>query len=301
MKEERVVNETLFQQSRREGRAEELQFISKEVVWADKVPKALFERFICSVVNHASSAPSFRVQSIDGSVLVAELEKRRFEVVFQEQSKYLLNVYSSDISRIEHVSYFVKQAYEEMYTSSGLSADISAECDFHSDQVQREVPETDAAKDEKQWDCFLSHSWGKNHLNHRRVVAIAQKLKTHGLRVWVDAEQMTDTVEHQMLQGMVRSHVFVAFITKEYLKSSNESNKNAGQEFRYAASVDVDLIAPVVMERELLNLQSWNETVVKLKLASKLYIDFSSPAKENANLESLVRRIKELKVKSMQK
>ncbi len=297
VEEERVIGDTLFQKSAREGHADELQFHSKEIIWGENVPKALFERFICSVVNHASSDKSFRVQSIDGSILVAELAKTRFEVVYSEQSKYLLNVYSLNISDVDHVSYFVREAYKELATT-GLSKDISAECDFHAEAVI--TPENTQVKaDDKKWDCFLSHSWGKNQVNHKRVVSIAKKLKSEGLRVWVDAEQLTDTVEQQILEGIDGSHVFVAFITKQYLDSSNDQNNNAGQEFRYATNKDVNLVAPVVMEKELLNPRTWNKSVVKLKLATKLYIDFSSPAKENANIDVLVRRIHELKALGM--
>ena len=107
--------------------------------------------------------------------------------------------------------------------------------------------------------------------------------------------------DKQILKGIEGSHVFVAFITQKYLTSSNDQNNNAGQEFRYAASKDVNLIAPVVLDKALLNPQTWNNSVLKLKLATKLYIDFSSAVKERENMDALVRRILELKALSMKK
>lgn len=218
---------------------------------------------------------------------------------FKTQNVYLLNVYSSDLSQIEHVSLFIREAYKEICTA-GLSADISADCDFHSNHVQAVVPSS-AVNDDKEWDCFLSHSWGKNKLTHQRVVLVAQELETHGLRVWVDEEQLSDTVEQGVVQGMAESHVFVAFVTREYLEASNKANNNAGQEFRCAAKRDVNMIIPVVLDEELLSLHTWNKTVLMLKLATKLYIDFSSPAKQRANMEELVKRIKLIKAKSLRK
>ncbi len=48
VQEERAIGDTLIQKSKREGQVEELLFHSKEIIWTKKVPKALFERFICS-------------------------------------------------------------------------------------------------------------------------------------------------------------------------------------------------------------------------------------------------------------
>ncbi len=298
VQEERIIGDTLFQKSRREGHEQDLQFHSKDILWDEKVPKALFERFICSVVNHVSHEPSFRLESINGSVLVAHLNKKRFEVVFAEQSKYLLNVYSSDIAHIEKVSTYIKAAYTELSTA-GLSSgtDISAECDFHNEVVQS--PETEAAVDEKKWDCFLSHTWGPGQVEHKKVVGIARQLEAAGVKVWLDEDQMNDNIAKQMVEGIDESHVFVAFVSQNYLDATNNENSNAGKEFNYATSTGVDKVVPVVMEKQLLNTQAWNGTVAKLNLANKLYIDFSSPVKVNDNMASLVKRIFDLKAKAL--
>ncbi len=192
----------------------------------------------------------------------------------------------------------MKEAYQELSTT-GLSTDISAECDFHANAVQT-VENVKSAEDTKEWDCFLSHSWGKGQLDHEKVVAIGKQLQAAGVRVWMDEEKITDNFPKQMVEGIDGSHVFIAFVTKTYLDACNNENSNAGQEFNYAAGKDVKMIVPVVLDKSLLDPRTWNGTVLKLRLATKLYIDFSSPVKIKDNFASLIKRIKELKALSFQ-
>jgi hypothetical protein len=48
-------------------------------------------------------------------------------------------------------------------------------------------------------DLFLTHNWGKNEVNHKRVARIKDFLVSRGLIVWFDDERMTGTIVDQMM------------------------------------------------------------------------------------------------------
>ena len=41
-----------------------------------------------------------------------------------------------------------------------------------------------------QSDCFLSHNWGENHINHQRVHQINIELQKRGLKTWFDENKI---------------------------------------------------------------------------------------------------------------
>ena len=71
------------------------------------------------------------------------------------------------------------------------------------------------AEAEFEFDCFLSHDWGTDELgrnNHERVMAVNERLKSLGVRTWIDAEQMRDAILNKMVQGIERSSVIIVFV-----------------------------------------------------------------------------------------
>ena len=78
---------------------------------------------------------------------------------------------------------------------------------------------------EKQWDCFLSHTWGINQQTHKQVIEIARIMRENRINVWIDEDNMIDSVGDDMREGIDYSHCFIAFITRNYLDKSNDKNK----------------------------------------------------------------------------
>jgi len=67
-------------------------------------------------------------------------------------------------------------------------------------------------------DCFLTHDWGENGTNHRRVSVINQALKKKGMRTWFDEELMKDDTRKQMREGIDNCGCVVVFVTPTYME-----------------------------------------------------------------------------------
>ena len=196
------------------------------------------------------------------------------------------------MKEIQNVSNLIKEAYSEVsLLSSGVS--IKEECDFsHSQEVPsfEKIEQRGVESSSDNWDCFLSHSWRDGA--HEKVVEIAHLLKEKGVKVWLDAEEMEGDSNKNMQDGILKSQVFVGFVTEEYLKASNNPKNNAGKEFNFAANTCLEKIILVVLEPELLDPSTWNESQVRFHLPGALYVDMSSPTKIVNNIDILVDRIK---------
>ena len=51
-------------------------------------------------------------------------------------------------------------------------------------------------------NVFLSHNWGKNSVNHKRVSLINKKLKEMGYTTWFDEKNMWSCTDEKMAQGI---------------------------------------------------------------------------------------------------
>ena len=75
----------------------------------------------------------------------------------------------------------------------------------------------DPLSDHKEFDVFLSHNWGLDNANHKRVIAIARQLTARGLKVWIDADYMFGHLQTTMTNAIDQSKAVLVFITEEYL------------------------------------------------------------------------------------
>lgn len=68
----------------------------------------------------------------------------------------------------------------------------------------------------------MSHDWGFFH--HEAVVKIATSLGTHGIRCWLDEQQIKGNIDQKMTEGIDSSQYFLVFITANYLKKVASGN-----------------------------------------------------------------------------
>ena len=58
---------------------------------------------------------------------------------------------------------------------------------------------------------------GPKDADHRRVKSFIDIFRVGEKQIWFDDEQLTGHIEGQVTEGIDRSDVFVAFITKDYI------------------------------------------------------------------------------------
>lgn len=91
--------------------------------------------------------------------------------------------------------------------------------------IQDELAVQEPADEESEenlfeFDCFLSHCWGKDELerdNHGRVAHVCKLLQDSGVRPWFDVEQMRGAINSRMSEGIANSSAILCFITQNYI------------------------------------------------------------------------------------
>ena len=145
--------------------------------------------------------------------------------------------------------------------------------------------------------AFLTHDWGvdsEGRDNHARVVRVGRALERHGLRVWLDEEQMRGDINKKMADGIEGSACMVCFITRRYIeKASGDgpagANDNCKFEFDHGLRrKGVERTVAVVMEANCRNPRDW-KGVVGGKLGGLLYLDLSSD--DESDFDSNVARL----------
>mmetsp|Transcript_7241 Transcript_7241/g.10229 ORF Transcript_7241/g.10229 Transcript_7241/m.10229 type:complete len:478 (+) Transcript_7241:96-1529(+) len=142
-------------------------------------------------------------------------------------------------------------------------------------------------------DVFLSHDWGVDHVNHRRVAEINTALKARGLVTWFDEERMEGGVHDRMQEGIDNCKCVVVFITRKYMEkvAGDDAGDNCQLEFNYAAwKKGNNKIVPVVMEPEVRDTRTWTGQV-DFHLGGQLYVDLAEPILTKKKVDELQKRI----------
>lgn len=151
-------------------------------------------------------------------------------------------------------------------------------------------------------DVFLTHDWGVDQDNHKRVAKINAALKSKGLITWFDEEKMEGNVREKMLEGINNCKCVVVFITKRYMDkvASDNAGDNCKLEFNFAAlKKGNSKMVPVVMEPEVRNTKKWHG-MVDFELSGLLYVDFGELTLSQAKVDELHSRIMSIINKSLQ-
>ena len=145
-------------------------------------------------------------------------------------------------------------------------------------------------------DIFLSHNWGKNSINHKRVSVINQKLVELGYKTWFDEEQLWGSIDKKMAEGIEQTECVIVFLTRAYHEKVNGENigDNCRKEFLYASERGLKIV-PVVMEKCMLNTDSWSG-LIAFNLWKEVYVDMSGDLDDDLYLtqqmELLKRKLK---------
>ncbi|KAH9259558.1 hypothetical protein BASA81_001979 [Batrachochytrium salamandrivorans] len=143
--------------------------------------------------------------------------------------------------------------------------------------------------------AFMSHNWGEDNVNHKRVQGIVNAFRTKGWPMWFDDERLTGQVDAQITNGMDESAVFVVFITKAYVeKVASGADKDKTDwcyfEFNYASTTMLRKMIAVVMDKEMLDQTKW-KGLVGARLGNALYIDYTSEDKFESACNKLAKAI----------
>jgi len=151
-----------------------------------------------------------------------------------------------------------------------------------------------------QSDCFLSHNWGENHINHQRVHTINIELQKRGLKTWFDENKIDGNIRYKMAEGIDNTKCVVVFVTKEYRDKVNglDMKDNCKYEFSYAMNqLGSQNMISVVMESEMKETNKWKGEL-GAALGSMLFVDFSTDSLTETELEKkydeLYKRIKHI-------
>jgi len=151
-----------------------------------------------------------------------------------------------------------------------------------------------------QSDCFLSHNWGENLINHQRVHTINVELQKRGLKTWFDENKIDGNIRYKMAEGIDNTKCVVVFVTKEYRDKVNglDMKDNCKYEFSYAMNqLGSQNMISVVMEPEMKETNKWKGEL-GAALGSMLFVDFSTASLTEIELEKkydeLYKRIKHI-------
>ena len=139
----------------------------------------------------------------------------------------------------------------------------------------------------KQTHVFLTHTWRedeKGRNNHDRVGRVNEALKKRGLVTWFDSEKLEDKIHETISKALYSTCCVLIFVTREYEKKVNSADDSdyCFYEF-HETSNDPELAnmrIPIVMDESMLNLDSWEEGLLKAGLCGKVFIDVSSDDKD---------------------
>lgn len=120
---------------------------------------------------------------------------------------------------------------------------------------------------------MLSYSWS----DQAAVLKIKNCLKAAGYQVWIDVESLSGSTVDSMSHAVEGSVVVLICYSERYKQS-----QNCRMEANYALQRGVDIV-PLMMQRNY-NPDGW----LGLMLASRLYVDFSSPETFDSKFKALI-------------
>jgi WD40 repeat protein len=181
------------------------------------------------------------------------------------------------------ISYEAFSAYavNEMKIPAHI-VDVRATFDRHKDKNSDLISAETVLDLKLKTDVFLTHDWGIDELgrvNHDRVAAINEALKSLGFVTWFDSDRMTGNVVKQMVSGIDNASVIIVFVTQRYMNKVNgaDANDNCYKEFNYATDTkSAAKMIPVVMEPRMKDIRTNWSGLTRMELGRQLYVDFSN-------------------------
>ena len=265
-------------------------------------------KIILTINDHSKSARDALHRKIYGKVV--ELR----DVSCDKHGKIYANVFLEDISinewllkndfvvfckndKTRRVSESDSHAYDKtklLLPKINVSMESSLSPQKIDNFVLPSMERPNTASTTLETDCFLSHNWGENHINHLKVKTISDVLKQKGLKTWLDENKIDGNIRFKMAEGIDNTKCMVVFITREYRDKVNgiDMKDNCKYEFTYAMNqLGSQNMIPVIMEPEMRENHKWKGEL-GAALGSMLYIDLSVDVEIEKKYDELYKRIR---------
>jgi hypothetical protein len=208
-------------------------------------------------------------------------------------SPILPNIYPSDISNSNSNSFLSSSKTLLSITSSTttINSPVLPQILFSTQKSDNSINSSGSST--IQTDCFLSHNWGENHINHEFVKKVNSALRKRKIKTWFDERKIDGNIRFKMAEGIDNTKCVVVFITKEYREKVNgvDMKDNCKYEFTYAMNqLGSQNMIPIVMESDMRDTHKWKGEL-GAALGSILYIDFSCV---NSSVEEVEKKYDEL-------
>ncbi|KAJ8047378.1 hypothetical protein HOLleu_06362 [Holothuria leucospilota] len=142
------------------------------------------------------------------------------------------------------------------------------------------VPILNTDKNCEDGHIMISYAWDGGY-GQIAATKIAANLKSRGLKVWIDTDEMKGSFLDAMAQAVNDSYAFVLCASDKY-RTSNNCRLEAS-----SAHLQHKLIIPVVVGSSIHSKNDW----LMLLCADKLYVDFTDESKFHLKCKELVQQI----------
>ena len=172
-------------------------------------------------------------------------------------------------------------------SSSSSSSSSSSQPSAHAQTLQRAGRK-----------FFLSHKWGNQHQNHRKVLQIYEQLLALGLKsenVWIDQQELSggDSLVTEITNAVVDSDILILFITRDYMEAYNADKRSDLCWFELNTAIMKNIkILPVLMDEGMKDVRTWTGKF-EIFFRDTLHLDFS-PAEIYSNSNALQQRCESL-------
>ncbi len=135
----------------------------------------------------------------------------------------------------------------------------------------------------KKTHVFLSHDWGIDGNNHRRVRQVSEALKSRGLITWIDEERLVNEIDEKIIDGIDHAECMLIFVTENYVTKVNGGNYKdyCKREFEYGFEVFGREKMIVVVFDELMKDRKMWRGLISFNLGSTIYHNLSQIFKES--------------------
>jgi hypothetical protein len=145
---------------------------------------------------------------------------------------------------------------------------------------------------EKQPKVFISYSWD-GQARQDQVVELVQRLASDGVDTIVDIYDLKEGDDkyhfmEKMVTDVTVSHVLI-LCDKKYSEKANDRQAGVGTESQIISQEIYSQVSQSKFIPLIYEFNDENEAYTPVFFKSRIYIDFSSPEKENENWERLIR------------
>jgi GTPase SAR1 family protein len=130
----------------------------------------------------------------------------------------------------------------------------------------------------KAFTVFLSHDWGEDHGNHKKVKEIDSLLKKEGITTWIDSTNNRDNMLFSIADGIRKSHFFIVFLTANFndkIQRGHEDKEWCFRELSFASyMLSPKNLMVVVLDEAVAGRKNW-ALILEFLFATDMHFDLS--------------------------